>query len=1136
MKKHLSHIMSKNNILNIFCAIALAVIGATNAYAFSTNQYATNSKLERGKWVKITIPEDGIYQLTYDELREMGFNDPSSVRIYGTGGHPISEILDGSAVDDLKQTPSKHFNDKICFYACGPVDFSLTTPTTVPHYTRNVNTYSQAGYYFITSDATTPLKEPSNATYYITGQKARTSSLDYVYHEQDLISASQSGKEMLGEEIVGNSITMPYYLHNLCPDSLIVVNPCVAARSENATTIFARINDDDVNLNIGVNKIYASTSEYVFYNMSSPSGIPSSIFEIPQSGNITMGVTSAVEWARLNYFIITFYHENTLAKAPDNQLRMGFNKVSSSDIIAINDATQTTQLWNINNPNEPRNFILSVKDGITGFTPLYTVEWDQFIAFNPDKELKSITGYEEVENQNIHALPTPDMVIVTCEKLLPQAERIAQMHRDHDNMTVHVLDQQKIFNEFSSGTPDAMGIRLMNKMFYDRDRTKFKNVLMFGAGSFDNRQLIIKNDCAILTYESIISNDENNSYVSDDFFGMLDDGSGANIAAELLRIGIGRIPSASVEEAQTDVDKLINYVTNPDYGPWRNNALFVADYVFDPKNTEKYLHEFQAEGIGSIINDELNIGLINNKVFVTQFPKDPSSGYLLEGRKSMKAQLESGQFFMTYVGHANPNSLTKEVQLWTSSDSKNATYPHLPIVTAACCDVIRYDGGQRGLMEMFFHKPNGGAIAMVATTRAAYSNGNDALNQAFTRALFCFNTKGHMPTLGEAYMLSKQSFGAVSSYNRMMFSLLGDPAMKVNYPKPYFKVTKINGYSVGTNNVYSGALQQVTVEAKVYTPDGNSVDYTFNGSATLTIYDYQKKETTYNNRDINHPRKMLTQINGRVQNGVFVGVAVIPRFILNPGKTGLISVYAHRDNSDEMVSGSFDKLILNSYNPNNSHTIHDDTPPTINAIYFNDQQEFEECILVAPNSTLHINATDDYSFNNQTIAVGNSMVLKIDGGKTTIPDIKAFASLSNNGKNLDIAMPLDIEAGYHTLEYTVFDAAGNTATQTLNFAVGGNGQTALTVDEEPAVTHATFNFDTTLATSPDVYIKVFNFQGTMKWFITTSSFPYEWNLKTRTGVRLPPGVYTYYGKYNDGTIYGGTSIGTIIIADPNQSQ
>ncbi len=1124
-------IMNKRILFTIISIVAF-IAGSFTASAFPATKYTNLSKLASGNWVKIAIPADGMYQITYNELKEMGFTNPQSVRIYGSGGNAISELLNGTAIDDLVQIPCKTGNDKIYFYGRGPVRYPIETPTTTPHYTRYFNSYSTMGYYFITSDENTPLKEPTNVSYQITGTKVRSTSLDYYHHEQDIVSPSQSGKEMLGELLIDGSINIPYSIFGLCPDSAMVITPYMAAKCANPTNVSAKVNDEPIDLNIGSNKIHGSSTEYTFYNYAYPSGIYRNEAGIPSNGTITAGVVGDMRWARLNYILLTFYHHNSIIGSADNQLRMGFNKVTSADIIAVSNATSTTQMWNIDNPNEPKNYTLNeYSTDLKGFTPNYTADYSQFITFDPSKPLKSIAGFEPVENQNIHGMPTPDMVIVTCKPLLPQAERIANMHRVNDNMIVHVLDQQNIFNEFSSGTPDAMGIRLMCKMFYDRDKDKFKNLLMFGAGSYDNRQILTKRDCAILTYESNTSHDENNSYVSDDFFGMLDDNSGTNVTADLLRIGVGRIPCNSVEEAEGDVNKLLNYVNNPDYGPWRNNILLVADYFADDKHT----HSYQAEGIGNIITDSLSIDVMKNKVYVTQFPTDPISGYCYEGRKSMNTQLKSGQYFMTYVGHANANSLTKEVKLWTTNESKKATYPHLPIITTACCDVARYDGNQRGLMEIMFHKPDGGAIAMLAATRAAYSNWNDVLNQAFVRAAFCYNTKGYMPTLGEAYMLSKNAFGTGTNYNKMMFSLLGDPAMKLNYPKPYFKITSINGQAVGTDIISTAALRQVTVVAKVYTPDGSQVDYSFNGDATLSIYDLLKKERTYNSRDIYFPRKEIAQISGRVVNGVFTGKVVIPRHTLNPGNDGLVSVYAHRDNSDEMVNGSFDKLRINAYNASSSQTIHDDTPPSIEAIYFNDEQDFDLCNQVGTNATLHIHATDDYSFNNQEASIGNSMDLKLDGGKTSIPDVKVYATMSNNGKTLDIALPMTLEPGDHTLHYTVYDAAGNVATRTINFAVGTQ-LLDIMVEQEPAINEATFNITTNLPTIPEVDIKVFNHTGTLRWQTTTSTFPFNWDLIGSNGKRIPAGIYTFYGKYKNGTNYGGTSIGTLIVADDHKSK
>ncbi len=1119
--------MSKKHFFNALYVIVLAIVTSFTANAFPASKYAANSRLANGRWVKIEIPEDGIYQITFTELAEMGFSNPQSVRIYGHGGHPISEELDGSAFDDLVAVPFKISNNKIYFYGCGPVMFTLANPTTTPHFTRQFNSYSQKGYYFLTSDDGTNRTEPSNVTYSITGNKPRTTSLDYYHHEQEIVSGSQSGKDMLGESFIDNHLTINYNIPDLCPDSSIVVNTCVATKSNNHTYIEAYLNGDNIPFTISSSKVLASPSLYTFYNFASPYITYTTNKSIPSTGSLDININGSIKWAKLDYFTFTYYHHNTLKDAPDNQIRMAFNNVSSADIIAIMDGSSTTEMWNIDNPYKPKKYSLSPKDNMLGFTPLYTIDATQFIAFDPTMPLKSITGYSEVANQNLHALSTPNMVIVTCQELIPQAERVAQLHRDNDGMTVHVIDQQLIFNEFSSGTPDAMAIRLMNKMFYDRNKTKFKYALMFGAGSQDNRQLMRKRPCTILTYESTGSNDESNSYVSDDFFGMLDDNSGKNPAADYLRLGVGRIPCASIEEAQTDVDKLINYVNNPDYGPWRNNALFIADYT----NDDTYTHSFQAEGIGNIIVDEMGIPLNKNKVFIKQYPVDQQSGFAFEARNLLNTQLNNGQYFMTYVGHGDRLCLTHDVSLWTTNEAKNATYTHLPIVTTACCDVARYDGGDRGIMEILFHKPDGGAIAMVSTTRSAYSTGNDALNQAFVRNMFCFNKNGNMPTLGEAYMLTKQSFGNTTSYNKMMFSLLGDPALRFNYPKPYFKILKINGHTAGTNNIYSGQMQQITIQAAVYTADGTQVDNTFNGDATLSIYDMQKKETTFNNRDIFFPRNMLTQVSGRVVNGIFTCTTVVPRYTQYPGASGLISVYAHRDNSDEMVNGSFDKIFFASYNPNNSLTVHDDTPPVINTMYFDNEDNFDASISTNVKSTLHIKATDDYGFNNQAMALGNTMDLKIDGGKTNVIDVRSYATLDNAGKALNVKLPIELQKGHHTLQFTAHDMAGNPASRIIDVYVGDQ-QVSLNVEQEPATSVATFNIDTTVqGSTPEVKIMVFNSSGKYVWYTTTSTFPYDWDLKTRKGDKLPVGVYKFYGKYNDGTNYGGTNTGTLIIAE-----
>lgn len=1125
--------MNKRNIFIALFVIILLASTSLSASAFSASKYATTSKLSSGQWVKISIPEDGVYQITSRELIKMGFSNINDVKVYGAGGHPISEVLDGSAPDDLVQVPSKIVGNKIVFYGCGPVGYTLEGATTSPHFTRTFNSYSQQGYYFLTSDSS-PRVEPANVTYGITGTRLRDTSLDYYHHETEAISASQSGKDMLGEAFVDKQLQLTYNIPSLCGDSAIMVNTCVAVKSKD-TPAYLKVNFNNKQVPFDNNdiKIPAAPSEYTFYNFISPYALvqPTTTAPIPSSGTINFNITGNPNWSKLDYFILTFHHRNSLENSVDNQVRMNFNQVSSSDIIAVTDDNPSLLMWNIDNPQAPKNYNLKEAEGYRGFTPLYTIETTQFIAFDPTKTLKSITGYDPVENQNIHGLPTPDMVIVTCKELLEQASRVARMHITNDKMIVHVIDQDLIFNEFSSGTPDAMAIRLMNKMFYDRDSSKFKYLIMFGAGSQDNRQILAKRPCTILTYESTGSHDETSSYVSDDFFGMLEDNSGNNPANELLLLGVGRIPCASLEEAESDVDKLLDYVNNPDYGPWRNNALLIADYYEEDHN----LHAYQAEGLGSIIASELGLPINRNKVFLSQFPYDSQTKMGLEARQRMTQLLKDGQYFMTYVGHGNGMALTHEYKLWTTLEARNTTYPHLPIITTACCDVARYDGNTRGLLEIMFHKPKGGAIAMVTTTRSAYASGNDALNQAFIRNMFGNTSTGQMPTIGEVYMRTKQSFGHITSYNKMMFVLIGDPAIKVNYPKPYFKINKINGYTIGTNSISTGELRQITIEAAVYTPDGSQIDTSFNGDATLAIYDYEKKELTENGRDIFFPRNLLTQVEGRVENGIFVCNTIMPRYFQNPGSEGLVSVYAHRDNSDEMVNGNTTRIMLQAYSETNPNTIHDVTPPVISDIYIDDQSEFAATNNVQFKSTLHISATDDYGFNNQTITIGNGLDLKIDGGKKYGTDLRSFVTLRDQGKTLDLDYPIELLEGHHTLQFTTHDIAGNRASRVFDFYVGGQ-QVALSVEQEPASEVATFNLTAPEGSNPEVKIMVFNSTGQYVWYTTTSSFPFDWDLKNRRGKRLPAGVYKYYGKYTSGNSFGGTNTGTLIIADPTKNK
>ena len=92
--------------------IAIIMTSFFNTLALDADFFASESKLANGKWVKIRVKENGIYELSYDELREMGFANPEKVGIYGRGGRQLSEKF-ANHIDNLPPVGILHKNDKI---------------------------------------------------------------------------------------------------------------------------------------------------------------------------------------------------------------------------------------------------------------------------------------------------------------------------------------------------------------------------------------------------------------------------------------------------------------------------------------------------------------------------------------------------------------------------------------------------------------------------------------------------------------------------------------------------------------------------------------------------------------------------------------------------------------------------------------------------------------------------------------------------------------------------------------------------------------------------------------------------------------------------------------------------------------
>ena len=273
---------------------------------------------------------------------------------------------------------------------------------------------------------------------------------------------------------------------------------------------------------------------------------------------------------RLDYLRLSYMRPNALSVPI-------YATAAGESVFLVNGANEHTVVWNITDPASPAP-VASTLQG-SKLTFMADVQWgDVFLAFDTQASYPMPEVVGEVPNQNLHATEATDYVIIVpaSGKLTAQAERLADVHRTRSGLRVKVVRADEVFNEFSSGTPDATAYRRYLKMLYDRAATVDeapKYLLLFGDGAWDNRMLSPawkgkSPDDYLLCFEAENSYSATSSYVMEDYYGLLDDNEGGSLLSDKVDIGVGRFPVTTMLQARDVVDKVIAYMDNADAGAW----------------------------------------------------------------------------------------------------------------------------------------------------------------------------------------------------------------------------------------------------------------------------------------------------------------------------------------------------------------------------------------------------------------------------------------------------------------------------------------------------------------------------------------------------------------------------------------
>ena len=1095
----------------ILCVLLFVFGLLTSAWADSS-RYASESVLNSGKWVKIQVAEDGIYKLTAADLKKMGFSNLDKVAVYGYGGWPLDEDFSTTYIDDVPEVAVWRSADYLLFYGKGPRKWEYSSSD--KSFIHTNNPYSNYGYYFVSEKETTgrTMEKAASAA----GATLQVTTFDdYVLHEEELVSVNSSGRELYGES----------FTSTLSRDFTISV-PGITNDEGKATLSFISRGNGTITMNVDGNAL-----------ISGSVSVPSDEYEVArelyrerawmadkgETVKVNIGYsTTGHKNVHLNYFRLQMKRQ---LKVYDNYTFFrSLSARGNASRFVIQGADASTLVFDVTDGVNPQQMETSLNGTELSFSIPASASLREFVVVKPS-QIKAPVTVGEVANQNLHALPQQDMIIIAQPNFTTQAERLAEAHRTKYNLTVRVVTPESIYNEFSSGTPDATAYRRFMKMFYDRKTSEAdapKYLLLFGDGSFDNRKLTsawksVDMSNMLLTYQTENSL-SSQSYVIDDYFGFLDDADNKkSLQNKKLCLGIGRFPIRTVEQATQMVDKVISYMENKNTGSWKNNLCFMAD---DGSNTDGFMTEHMefADQLAGYVESEHPEFLVN-KLYYDAYKKDMTAGTYPDVRSGLQKLLKDGLLLFNYTGHGGTTALSDEKVL-TQTDINQFTYTHLPVWVTATCDFTRFDDLNTSAGEDVFLNKSSGGIALFTTVRVAYSRPNFPINDNVIRNLFERNN-GRRRTLGEVMQATKNT---LSSVYKLGFCLIGDPAVKMAYPEFGMKVTTVNGQSVDGNSISFKALEKITVEGEVLDASGQLVT-DFTGIVNPTVKDSKVTVTCLKNSNkddspaftfTDYPNTIFIG-NDSVRNGKFSFTFTVPKDISYSNLQGKMNLYAVDTESGNEAQGNFDNFIVGG----TSDTAETDTiGPEIRALYLNDTT-FVDGGQVNTTPYFVAELWDKSGVNITGSSVGHDMMLVIDESTVLSYNLNSYYELllGEDGTGI-VKFPIPaLEPGKHTAEFWVWDILNNSTVRTFTFeVVEGLKPFLFDVIATPGIAREQVTFHL-MHNRPEswmrVGIMVYDLAGRQLWKHEESgtsglfeNYTVSWDL-TSGGARMRPGVYIY---------------------------
>lgn len=1113
--------------------------------------YADHSVLSEGDVYKIAVAKDGVYKIDRSFLESLGIPisglDPNTINIYGNGGALLPEKNFVYKADDLVKNAIHiqgesdgvfNASDYILFYGKGPDTWTLAQDNGInrKRWFHTKHYYSDSAYYFIKINDTNPLRISTENSGEVSN-RISDSFQDFLYVETDQYSPAKSGREFYGDlydAVLSGSYTFSFpNVKTTLPASM---DFNAIARTIGGSSIFTTTVQGNVNT-VSIGNVTDSPTSQV-----ARTGRINTSFQ-PTNGNFNVSVSFSKGNADAKGWI-DYICMNATQQLKMQGTQMRFRDTTSVGIGNITEfqiseqSNAVNEIWDITNFTSPVRMTLASSGALSTWTTS-TDKLKEFVAFA--SSFYTPTPIGKIENQDIHGWASTDLIIISSPVLMPVAEEIAAIHIAQ-GQSVQVATPIQIFNEFSSGNPDVMAFRQLVKMQYDRangGKRAPKNLLILGDGDYSrNKGLANHEGTNVLIFESNNSLSPTSSYVSDDYFVMvspLEDGN----ATGLLDCGVGRIPAGSLDEAYGYLGKVKAYVAensssnggayclgdvqDSPYGNWRNVVTFVSDDQDGSGGAYEQVHLNSANALSNIVktnHPEYDI----SKIYMDAYTQvsTPGGERYVDGEKAIQQRVQSGTLLLTYIGHGGERGWAHERVLDLPTIESFTNKYRLPVFLTATCELARYDDPEfKSAGERLVMNANGGAIAMLTTTRIVFSGENYEMDLAFFEHAL-FSGAGELKTLGELNMLTKNGV-SIGNDSKPNFSLLGDPALTMVYPKLNVETTQINNTELAAFTDTLKALDEVEFKGRVTDSNGNFLS-NFSGFIYPTVFDKESKVISQNNdqngeegqfQEFYSFNKIIYRGKASVSNGEFSFKFIVPFDINYSVDSARVSYYTVSGNNDG--HGFCEAFRIGSLNPNAQlNTV----GPNI-SLYLNDST------FVSGGSTnttpiILAKLQDENGINTVGNGVGHNLTAIIDGNSAKPIVLNDFyESDLDTYTSGEVRYPLSaLSIGDHTLTVKAWDVFNNSNEETIQFTVAEDSKVALSHllnYPNPFTTNTSFIYEHNQACQQlDARVQIFTVSGKLVKTIESSFYAtgfrgedIPWDGKDDFGNAIGKGTYIY---------------------------